>query len=57
MGAQEPSEPSGGQATDFDDPERGADDESVENGEDDIDESGRNPTQRAIDGDEPVGAT
>lgn len=37
------------QLTDFDDPDRGSDDERVESGEETIDESGRNPTQRAID--------
>ena len=40
------------QLTDFDDPDRGDDDERVESGEEAIDESGRNPTQRAIDEDE-----
>lgn len=39
------------QLTDFDDPERGDDDERVESGEEAIDESGRNPTQQAIDAD------
>lgn len=39
------------QLTDFDDPERGDDDERVESGEEAIDESGRNPTQQAIDED------
>ncbi|MBA3787976.1 MAG: hypothetical protein H0X21_04695 [Actinobacteria bacterium] len=44
------------QLTDFDDPDRGADDERVESGEEAIDESGRNPTQRRIDegGEAPV---
>jgi len=37
------------QLTDFDDPDRGPDDERVESGEETIDDSGRNPTQRAID--------
>ena len=41
------------QLTDFDDPERGDDDERLESGEEAIDESGRNPTQRAIDEDDP----
>lgn len=39
------------QLTDYDDPDRGEDDERVESGEEAIDESGRNPTQRAIDRD------
>ncbi|HXH88521.1 MAG TPA: hypothetical protein VNI55_07950 [Gaiellaceae bacterium] len=39
------------QLTDFDDPERGDDDERVESGEEAIDESGRNPTQQKIDAD------
>lgn len=37
------------QLTDFDDPDRGADDERYESGEEAIDDSGRNPTQRSID--------
>lgn len=37
------------QLTDFDDPDRGPDDESVESGEEAIDEAGRNPTQQRID--------
>ncbi len=40
------------QLTDFDDPDRGDDDDRVESGEEAIDESGRNPTQRRIDEDE-----
>ncbi len=40
------------QLTDFDDPDRGPDDERVESGEEAIDESGRNPTQRQIDEDD-----
>ena len=44
------------QLTDFDDPERGEDDERHESGEEAIDASGRNPTQRRIDagGDSPI---
>jgi hypothetical protein len=37
------------QLTDFDDPDRGPDDERVESGEEAIGPDGRNPTQRAID--------
>ena len=40
------------QLTDFDDPERGDDDERVESGEEAIDPSGRNLTQQRIDEDE-----
>ena len=37
------------QLTDYDDPDRGEDDERVESGEEAIGPDGRNPTQRAID--------
>ena len=37
------------QLTDFDDPDRGPDDERVESGEEAIGPDGRNPTQVAID--------
>ena len=40
------------QLTDYDDPDRGPDDERVESGEEAIGPDGRNQTQRAIDGDE-----
>ena len=40
------------QLTDFDDPDRGDDDERFESGEEAIDSSGLNPTQRRIDEDE-----
>jgi hypothetical protein len=39
------------QLTDYDDPDRGPDDERVESGEEAIGPDGRNPTQRAIDED------
>lgn len=44
------------QLTDFDDPDRGDDDERVESGEEAIDESGHNPTQQKIDADTDVEA-
>jgi hypothetical protein len=37
------------QLTDYDDPDRGEDDERVESGEEAIGSDGRNPTQRSID--------
>ena len=37
------------QLTDYDDPDRGPDDERVESGEETVGPDGRNPTQRAID--------
>lgn len=40
------------QLTDYDDPDRGPDDERVESGEETIGPDGRNPTQRAIDEDD-----